>query len=71
MAQATGGRAFVVKDGKQLQAALMLISQELRSAYVVNFRPRNPVPGFHRVEVAPQHPKELRVRCRAGYFATP
>lgn len=69
----TGGRAFVVKDGRQLSEALASINDELRSAYLVNFRPLpgNDRPGFHRVEVLPRQPDELRVRVRAGYYARP
>lgn len=69
----TGGQAFVVKDGRQLAEALANINDELRSAYLVNFRPlpRNDRPGFHRVEVLPLQPDELRVRVRAGYYARP
>lgn len=73
IAAETGGRAFVVKDGRQLSEALVNINEELRSAYQVNFRPlpSNDRPGFHRVEVVPRQEHQLRVRARAGYHADP
>ena len=73
IADDTGGRAFVVKDGRQLSEALAKINEELRNAYVVNFRPlaANDHAGFHRVEVLPVQPQTLRIRVRAGYYARP
>ena len=69
----TGGRAFVVTNRPRLQAALATINEELRSAYVVNFRPldESDKPGFHQVDIAPAPGVQLRLRARAGYYSTP
>jgi len=73
MSENTGGRAFVVRDGSELQMALTTIGDELRSAYLLNFRPaqEDAVPAFHRVEVEPVPGEQLRVRTRSGYFTSP
>jgi len=73
MAENTGGRAFVVRDGAELQVALATIGEELRSAYLLDFRPAQDdgTQLFHRVEVAPIPGEHLRVRTRAGYFTSP
>lgn len=67
----TGGRAFVVQDGRQLSKALVSINEELRGAYLLNFRPANERPGFHAVEVRPLQEDRLRMRVRAGYYVDP
>lgn len=73
MAENTGGRAFIVRNGSELQMALTTIGDELRSAYLLNFRPakEDSVPAFHRVEVEPIPGEQLRVRTRSGYFTSP
>jgi VWFA-related protein len=73
MAENTGGRAFVVRNGSELLVALGTIGDELRSAYLLNFRPaqEDEVPAFHRVQVEPVPGEHLRVRARSGYFTSP
>jgi VWFA-related protein len=73
MAEDTGGQAFVVKDGRELQTALAAINDELRSGYLLNFHPLTDdgTPSFHRVEVAPTAGLPIRVRARSGYYTAP
>jgi VWFA-related protein len=73
LATATGGRDFVVKDGKELRTAVATINEELRSAYLLYYRPSNAEGrgGFRRVEVLPARNADLRLRTRAGYFPAP
>jgi len=73
IAERTGGRSFIVKDGAELRTALLAINQELRGGYLVSFRPNreDTAPSYHRVDVAPAVGRSLRLRTRAGYYTTP
>ena len=73
IAGATGGRAFVINDFDDLQAALQSIQTELRNSYLLFYRPpREETAGqFHEVEVLPARNVGLHLRTRAGYFTTP
>ena len=69
LAEATGGRAFVLPNLKHLDAVFSRIQDELRSEYLVSFHPKGHDPcGYHSVLVRTQDPK-LHVRARQGYFA--
>jgi VWFA-related protein len=69
----TGGRDFVAKDAKQLQEALTAIDGELRTSYLLYYRPPEDSGrrGFRRVYVLPAQGDGARVRSRAGYFTVP
>jgi Ca-activated chloride channel family protein len=69
LADATGGRAFVLPNLKHLGAVFSEIQDELRSEYLVSFHPaeRNHC-GYHSLSVRLQDPS-LHVRARHGYFA--
>jgi VWFA-related protein len=73
MALDTGGRDFVVKDPKELRAALQIIHEELRTSYLVYYRPPSAEGsnGFHRVKIFPAHNFGLQLRTRAGYYIAP
>jgi VWFA-related protein len=73
LAEATGGRDFIVKDQSQLERALSEIDGELRSSYLLYYR-ASEQPGiraFRRVRVIPSKNGRTRVRSRAGYFTAP
>jgi Ca-activated chloride channel homolog len=69
LADATGGRVYVVASSKALDVAFAQIEQDLRTQYYVSFSPQQATPGFHalRVEVKAQQP--LQVHAREGYYA--
>jgi Ca-activated chloride channel homolog len=73
LARATGGNDFVVSDMKGMQDALQTIHEELRSSYVLYYRPLKGEGGrrFHRVEILPAQNARLRLRARAGYYPEP
>ena len=73
LAASTGGRDFVVKDAVQLRDALTLVHQELRSSYVLYYRPPREATRrvFRRVRVLPAQNNGSRIRSRQGYFAAP
>lgn len=69
LADATGGRQYIARSSKDLEAAFAQIEQELRAQYYVSFPPQQATPGFHalRIEVRPQ--QKLDVHARQGYYA--
>ena len=70
LADATGGRYFVARSSRELDAAFTQIEQELRTQYYVSFAPRSG-PGYHSLQVEVRAPQRLLVRARQGYFAFP
>jgi len=70
LADATGGRAFFPYKMKDVKASFSAIEDELRSQYVVSYRPANfDADGrFRSIEIT-ANKKDLQVRARRGYFA--
>jgi len=69
LADATGGRAFVLPNLKRVDAVFSEIQDELRSEYLVSFHPAERSRcGFHALSVRTQDAR-LHVRARQGYFA--
>lgn len=69
LADATGGRAFVLPNLKNLDRVFSEIQSELRSQYLVSFRPAGGEQcGFHALTVRTHNPN-LHVRVRRGYLA--
>ena len=69
LADATGGRAFVLPDLKHLDAVFSKIQDELRSEYLVSFHPaQDNQCGYHSLAVRTRD-RALHVRARRGYFA--
>jgi len=70
MAEGTGGRAFLLSEGPQLDHAFSSIIAELRTEYLLGFYPHD-VPltkeSFHKLEVRLKSP-ELRASARNGYY---
>lgn len=69
LADATGGRLYVVQSANEFDSAFAQIERDLRTQYYVSFRPQQPTPGFHslRLEVRPS--QDLEVHARKGYYA--
>jgi Ca-activated chloride channel family protein len=70
-AEATGGRAFFPYKISEVEDAFTSIENELRSQYVVNYKPAHFEANgrFRRIEVAIVGEKNYRVRARQGYYA--
>jgi VWFA-related protein len=69
LADATGGRAFVLPNLKRLDSVFSEIQDELRSEYLVSFHPAaRDRCGYHSLWVATRD-RRLHVRARQGYFA--
>ena len=68
LADATGGIYFHADSNGGVGNAFGKIRRQLRSQYAVAYRPSNLAEqAFHHLEVIV--PNNLRVRCRAGYYA--
>jgi Ca-activated chloride channel homolog len=70
LASATGGRAFFPFKMKDITHSFASIEDELRSQYVVSYKPANfDADGrFRSIEISALK-KDLQVRARKGYFA--
>lgn len=70
LAVLTGGRSFLVRDLKGLDAALAEVARELRYQYVIGYAPSRPPdarqPEWRSIRVVVRTPG-LRVRARDGY----
>ncbi len=69
LAEASGGRVYVARGSKNLDAAFAQIEQDLRSQYYVSFTPQHATPGFHSLRVEVRTPQPLEVHARQGYYA--
>ena len=70
----TGGRSFILEQPNQMPAVAQHIGTELRTQYVIGYRPQNaPRDGkWHKISVRLRLPKKLaflRVRAKTGYYA--
>ncbi len=69
LADATGGRAFYTGDMLALERAFKKIGEELRSQYLLTYRPDPPFDGsYRRIEVKVAGDK-YRVNAKRGYTA--
>jgi len=70
LAEATGGRAFFPFKMKDITRSFAAIEDELRSQYVVSYKPANfDADGRYRSIEISTLKKDLQVRARKGYFA--
>ena len=70
LAEATGGRAFFPYKMKDVTHSFVAIEDELRSQYVVSYRPADfDADGRYRSIEISSLKKDLQVRARKGYFA--
>ena len=70
LASATGGRAFFPFKMKEITHSFTAIEDELRSQYVVSYRPADfDADGRYRSIQISALKKDLQVRARKGYFA--
>lgn len=68
LAEETGGRAFYTGDMLALERAFTKIREELRSQYLITYRPQGPFDGaYRRIEVKLTGGDGLRVNAKRGY----
>lgn len=70
LAEATGGRAFFPFKMKDITHSFAAIEDELRSQYVVSYKPAdfNADGRYRSIEISSSK-KDLQLRARKGYFA--
>ncbi|HLL74411.1 MAG TPA: VWA domain-containing protein [Pyrinomonadaceae bacterium] len=68
----TGGRAFFIGDRINLERAFTRVARELRSQYIVTYKPTREFDGsYRRIEVKLAGDRDgLKVRTRRGYTAS-
>jgi Ca-activated chloride channel homolog len=70
LADATGGRAFLPFKLKDIKNSFAAIEDELRSQYVVSYKPADfDADGRYRSIEITALKKDLQVRARRGYYA--
>jgi Ca-activated chloride channel family protein len=74
IADVTGGRAFRIRKSNELPEIAAQIGLELRSQYVLGYRPHLSVRDgkWHRIKVKlipPQGSPPLRISAKMGYYA--
>jgi len=70
LAQETGGRAFYTGDMLALERAFKKIGEELRSQYLLTYRPEGPFDGGYRsIEVKVATGDKYKVNAKKGYTA--
>lgn len=68
MADATGGRTFVLSSFDQAHKAFAQIEADLRNQYSLTFRPTaGRSCGFHKIQIRHDQ-RKMRIRTRDGYF---
>ena len=68
LADATGGRAFMLKSFDRVDEVFAQMENELRTQYSVTFHPLSAQQcGYHSVELRPTNPR-LRIHARDGYY---
>jgi Ca-activated chloride channel family protein len=70
LADATGGRSFFPLKDKDVSHSFMAIQDELRSQYIVSYKPAEfDTDGRYRSIEISSLKKDLSIRARKGYFA--
>ncbi len=69
IADATGGRAFIMKSYEGVDRVFADMESELRTQYSMTFRPAGPrTCGYHTVRILPRD-NRLHIQARDGYYA--
>jgi Ca-activated chloride channel family protein len=70
LSEQTGGRAFFTGDMLALERAFKKIGEELRSQYLLTYRPEGPFDGgYRRIEVKVTSGDGYKVNAKRGYTA--
>jgi VWFA-related protein len=65
----TGGRYLRFNHGKQFDAELGQLANQVHNRYVLSFQPPDPAPGFHQLRVTLNQPLQAKVLARTNYWA--
>jgi VWFA-related protein len=64
----TGGEFRRFHDAKDLRAGLFAVSNDIPNYYVLSFRPTNPAPGLHALQVVARNSSRIAVKSRTQYW---
>jgi VWFA-related protein len=64
----TGGEFRRFHDAKDLRAGLFAVSNDVPNYYVLSFRPTNPAPGLHALQVVARNSSRIAVKSRTQYW---
>ena len=64
----TGGEFRRFHDAKDLRAGLFAVSNDVPNYYVLSFRPTNPAPGLHALQVVARNSAQIAVKSRTQYW---
>jgi VWFA-related protein len=69
LAAQSGGESLRFNDEDELEQATSIVRDDIRSGYVLSFRPRSPTPGLHTLNVqVVQRMGRLKVLARKKYW---
>jgi VWFA-related protein len=68
VAHLTGGEYFPFNNTRNLESALLAISNHIPNRYVLSFQPRSPHPGLHSIELQLKEHPDLVVMARRNYW---
>jgi VWFA-related protein len=71
LAHLTGGDFYRFDTERQFEDRIMEIASHIRNRYSLTFRPSNPVPGFHSLQIAVSSSKANVVASRTAYWVLP
>lgn len=69
IAAATGGSAFRLGKLSRIDGIFLEISRDLAASYLLAYKPRPGAGQWRPIQVRVPQRKDVRVRCREGYFA--
>ena len=64
----TGGEFRHFHDAKDLRPGLFAVSNDIPNYYVLSFRPTNPAPGLHALQVVAGDPSRIAIKSRTQYW---
>ena len=67
IATKTGGQMFEVKKKDSVEAIYAQIAEELRSQYMMAYKPNPAEEGYHRITLTAKD-KEMKVQAREGFY---
>jgi VWFA-related protein len=68
VAHLTGGEYFPFSSTRNLESALLTISNHIPNRYVLSFQPKSPHPGLHSIELRLKEHPDLVVMARRSYW---
>jgi len=71
LAHLTGGDFYRFDTERQFEDRITEIASHIRNRYSLTFRPSNPVPGFHSLQIAVSSSKANVVASRTAYWVLP